>query len=170
LSDSWPERLPPRHVPIHQHQSIGSWESALAISRTALAAHGALYLAVKTEADLHERSRTVARRLSVLLLVLTIVSLLASTIARGDTLTNYKQYPIAFLVPAAVLLALVGMIQFSRKREDRKAFACSCAYLTVMLVGAAIAPVRACCHPPPAPNTTSLSRRRFLDHTRYTSD
>jgi cytochrome d ubiquinol oxidase subunit II len=30
------------------------------------------------------------------------------------------------------------MIHFCRKGDDRKAFACSCAYLTVMLVGAAI--------------------------------
>jgi len=108
------------------------------VALVALAVHGALYLAVKTEADLQQRSRTVARRLWMLLLVLTIVSLPASMIARADTLANYRAYPIAFLVPVVVLLALLGVIQFCRRGDDRKAFACSCVYLTVMLVGAAI--------------------------------
>jgi len=108
------------------------------IALVALAMHGALYLAVKTEADLQERSRTAARRLWALLLALTIVSLPASMIARADTLTNYRAYPIAFLVPVLVLLALLGIVQFCRKGNDRKAFGCSCVYLTVMLVGAAI--------------------------------
>ena len=100
------------------------------VALVALAVHGALYLAVKTEADLQQRSRTVARRLWMLLLVLTIVSLPASMIARADTLANYRAYPIAFLVPVVVLLALLGV--------GAEAFACSCVYLTVMLVGAAI--------------------------------
>src|SRR5947199_7760738 len=60
------------------------------VALVALAVHGALYLAVKTEADLQQRSRTVARRLWMLLLVLTIVSLPASMIARADTLANYR--------------------------------------------------------------------------------
>jgi cytochrome d ubiquinol oxidase subunit II len=108
------------------------------VALVALAVHGALYLAVKTEADLQQRSRGLACRLWVLLLVLTIVSLPASMIARTDTLANYRAYPIAFLVPVVVLLALLGMIQFCRRGDDRKAFACSCVYLTVMLVGAAL--------------------------------
>jgi cytochrome d ubiquinol oxidase subunit II len=104
----------------------------------ALATHGALYLALKTEADLQGRARTVAQRLWVVLLALTIVSLPASMIVRSDTLANYRAYPIAFLVPVLVLLALFGMIHFSRKTDDLMAFACSCAYLTLMLVGAVV--------------------------------
>jgi cytochrome bd ubiquinol oxidase subunit II len=108
------------------------------VALVALAVHGALYLAVKTEADLQERSRRTARRLWVLLLLLTVVSLPATMIARTDTLANYRDYPIAFLIPMVVALALLGIIQFCRKGDDRKAFACSCVYLTVMLAGAAI--------------------------------
>jgi cytochrome bd ubiquinol oxidase subunit II len=108
------------------------------IALAALAVHGALYLAVKTEGDLQARARTTARSLWVLLLILTVVSLPASMIARTDVLANYRAYPIAFLIPVVVLLALIGIVQFCRKGDDKKAFACSCLYLTVMLVGAAI--------------------------------
>jgi cytochrome bd ubiquinol oxidase subunit II len=109
------------------------------VALVALALHGSLYLAVKPEGSLQQRSRSTARLLWIALLVLTIVSLAASIIARSDTLTNYRVYPIAFIVPIAVFLALIGIVYFSGKQDDRKAFACSCAYLAVMLVGAAIA-------------------------------
>ena len=109
------------------------------IALVALSLHGALYLAVKTEAGLQQRSRVAARALWMALLFLTIVGLPASVTARPDTLDNYRTYPALLAVPAAVLLALAGIRYFSRNFHDGKAFACSCAYLTVMLVGAASA-------------------------------
>ena len=51
---------------------------------------------------------------------------------RQDTLDNYRAFPVAFAVPVIVLLALAGMIVFSRKGDDRKAFGSSCVYLAVM--------------------------------------
>jgi len=109
------------------------------VALVALSLHGALYLAVKTEGSLQERSRVAARVFWIALLALTVVSLPASVIARPDTLDNYRAYPILLAIPLVVLLALTGIWYFSIKSDDRKAFACSCAYLTVMLVGAAIA-------------------------------
>jgi len=63
----------------------------------------------------------------------------ASIVARPDSLANYREYPIAFIVPIAVLLTLLGIIYFSRREDDRKSFTCSCLYLAFMLVGAAVA-------------------------------
>lgn len=109
------------------------------LALVALAVHGALYLAVKTEPDLQQRARATASRLWVVLFLLTIFSLPASVIARADTLTNYRDHPLTFAVPLVVLLSLFGIIHFCRKAADRTAFACSCIYLAVMMVGAAIA-------------------------------
>ena len=105
----------------------------------ALALHGALYLAVKTENELQHRARHVAKRLSIAVLVLTFVSLPASMSARPDALQNYRAYPVLFAIPLALLLALFGTIYFCRRQDDRKAFASSCLYLALMLVGAAVA-------------------------------
>jgi len=105
----------------------------------ALALHGALYLAIKTEGDLQARARSAGRLLSLLLLVLTIVSLPASMMVRGDSLDNYRAYPVLFAVPAAVLASLLGVIYFCRKSADRNAFVSSCIYLATMMVGAAVA-------------------------------
>jgi cytochrome d ubiquinol oxidase subunit II len=123
------------------------------VALVALSLHGALYLAVKTEAGLQQRSRVAARALWIALLFLTIVSLPASVTARPDTLDNYRMYPVLLVAPVVVLLALAGIWYFSGKSDDRKAFACSCAYLTVMLGGAAIA-----LYPRLLPSSTDPSR------------
>jgi cytochrome d ubiquinol oxidase subunit II len=109
------------------------------VALVALAVHGALYLAVKTEADLQQRARRIVRRLWPILSILTIISLPASVIARADTLVNYRNHPLTFAIPVVVLFSLYGIMYFSRRVADRNAFACSCIYLSVMLVGAAIA-------------------------------
>src|SRR6266536_2562532 len=105
----------------------------------ALALHGSLYLAVKTEEDLQKRARATGRVLSIFVLLLTIVSLPASIAARPDALEKYREYSVLFIVPIVVLLAIIGVSYFSRKEDDHKAFACSCLYLAFMLVGAAVA-------------------------------
>jgi len=126
---------------IGAHPGILDWYTVIGglLALVALALHGALYLAVKTESELQQSARAAAARLWVVLLALTLVSLPASIIARPDALTNYKSYPIAFAIPVVVLLSLLGIIFFTRKAADRNAFACSCIYLSVMLVGAAVA-------------------------------
>ena len=108
------------------------------VALVALAIHGALYLAVKTEGDLQQRTRVLIQRAWIVLLAVTVVSLPATMIARPDSLANYRAYPIAFVIPIVVLLALFGVVHFCRRGDDRKAFACSCTYLAVMLVGAAV--------------------------------
>jgi cytochrome d ubiquinol oxidase subunit II len=126
---------------IGPHPGILDWYTVIGgvVALVALALHGALYLAIKTEGALQERSRAAARVLWVASLALTIVSLPASIFARGDALANYRAYRLAFVVPSAVLLTLLGIIYFSRREDDLKSFVCSCLYLAFMLVGAAVA-------------------------------
>jgi cytochrome d ubiquinol oxidase subunit II len=119
---------------------ILDWYTVLGgvIAFVSLAIHGALYLAVKTEGALQSRARKFAQSAWIALVVLTVVSLPASIFVRKDTLDNYRAFPLAFAVPVLVLLGLAGMIVFSRKGDDRKAFGSSCVYLAVMLVGATV--------------------------------
>ena len=108
------------------------------VALVALAVHGALYLAVKTDGELQQRARVWIKRIWIALLAVTVVSLPATMIARPDSLVNYRAYPLAFIIPIVVLMTLYGMVHFCRRGDDHKAFACSCAYLAVMLVGAAV--------------------------------
>ena len=126
---------------IGPHPGILDWYTVIGgvLALVALALHGALYLTVKTESQLQQRSRLAAKYLSITLLALTIFSLPATVTARPDGLQNYHHYPALFVVPVAIFAALIGILFFSGKQKDRKAFTCSCIYLTLMLVGAAVA-------------------------------
>ena len=108
------------------------------VALAALAFHGALYLAVKTEGELQARARAFVRRYLIVLFILTLISLAATMAIRPETLANYHAYPVAFVIPLAVGVSLGGMFHFCRSGLDGKAFASSCVYLGSMLVGAVV--------------------------------
>jgi cytochrome bd ubiquinol oxidase subunit II len=122
------------------HPGILDWYTVLGgvVALCALSVHGALYVAVKTEGELQQRARKAASHLWIALFILTGLSLFATVSVRPDILDNYRLFPVALLVPVAVLGGLLGMIFFSRRKDDRKAFTSSCVYLTAMMVGAAV--------------------------------
>lgn len=119
---------------------ILDWYTVLggAIAFVALAVHGALYLAVKTEGVLQQRSRKFVKRAGIALLALTTVTLPASIFVRADLIANYRAHPLGLTVPVVVALALSGILYFAARGQDRKAFGFSCLYLCAMLVGAAM--------------------------------
>jgi cytochrome d ubiquinol oxidase subunit II len=124
---------------VDNNPGILDWYTVIAglVALIALAMHGALYIALKTEGTLNRRARQCVTILWPALIVITVASLFGTVSARPQILDNYRDHPIGFLVPFLVIVALAGMIAFSRKGEDGKAFASSCVYLAAMLVGAA---------------------------------
>ncbi|MGA9798386.1 MAG: cytochrome d ubiquinol oxidase subunit II [Terriglobales bacterium] len=108
------------------------------VALAALAFHGALYVAVKTEGELQARARAFVRRYLIVLFILTLISLAATMAIRPEALANYHAYPVAFVIPLAVGVSLGGMFHFCRSGLDGKAFASSCVYLGSMLVGAVV--------------------------------
>ena len=103
----------------------------------ALALHGALYLALKTEAALERRALRIARRLWPIAILLTAIDIPATVIARPASLNNFAGQPIVFLIPLVVLASLATM-RFTMTRQSRlTSFLASCTYLIAMLVGAA---------------------------------
>jgi cytochrome d ubiquinol oxidase subunit II len=107
------------------------------LALVALTVHGGLYLATKTEAALQARARRAVKLLWLPLLVLTGFSLIATMKIRPESLHNYEAHPIAFIIPVGVILALAGIFLFSRRHQDKRAFASSAVYLGLMMTGAA---------------------------------
>ncbi len=108
------------------------------VALIALAVHGALYLAVKAQGELEERALRCSQLGWIALCVITVISLIATVAARPSTLDNYEAYPIAFAIPALVVLSLAAIKVFALKKNAFAAFLSSCFYLVVMLVGAAV--------------------------------
>lgn len=117
------------------------WYTVIAglVALVALTMHGAHYLAMKTSGALNQRARSVAAGLWPVLVIITIVSLVATLSIRPELLKNYRDFPVLYVVPVAVSASLVAMMVYRRKGIDGGAFAASCAYLVFMLVGAAAA-------------------------------
>ncbi len=127
------------------NNGILDWYTVLTgvIALVTLTAHGSLYVAIKSEADLNRRARMVAKVLWPVQLMLTIVGLIATIYIRPGVLDNYRSHVIGFLIPVVVFGALAGMIYAMRKGEDvaseKVAFVASALYIVGMLVGAAFA-------------------------------
>jgi len=103
----------------------------------ALALHGGLYLMLKTEGDLRERSRGAVKILWSFVAVVTILAVPATVLARPDSLHNYHAHPIAFLSPIGVAASLLTILVALRRKNELGAFLASCVYLISMLCGAA---------------------------------
>ncbi|MGZ4816200.1 MAG: cytochrome d ubiquinol oxidase subunit II [Terriglobales bacterium] len=120
---------------------ILDWYTVIAgvVALVALTVHGALYVTLKTEGDVHGRSRKVVSTLWPVLLLVTLVSLVATLYIRPEVLTNYKRVPVGFAIPLLVVGSLVAIFFYHRGGKEKSAFIASCLYLMGMLGGAAFA-------------------------------
>jgi len=106
------------------------------VALAALTLHGALWLTIKVSGDFAARAQRIVKPLWIGVVLLTVVSLIATISVRPQTLNNYYQYPVTFIVPAGVLASLAAIWYFNRKSQPVKAFLASSLYLFFMLAGA----------------------------------
>ncbi|HWR17537.1 MAG TPA: cytochrome d ubiquinol oxidase subunit II [Terriglobales bacterium] len=120
---------------------ILDWYTVLSgvLALVALTVHGALYIGLKTEGDVNTRARKIASALWPVQLGLTLLSLFASVWANPALATNFKRWPIGVAIPVLVFASLFAMWRLHAKGNEKYAFLSSCAYLALMLGGAAFA-------------------------------
>ncbi len=92
--------------------------------------HGALWLCLKTEDELHDRAAATANIVWYILLCLAVVFLIATAVAT-DLYDNYLAFPLLFLVLAVDVAALLGIKVFLKKQDWAKAWFSSA--LTIVL-------------------------------------
>src|SRR5881392_3321355 len=80
------------------------------ISLVTLTAHGALYVALKTDEDLSRRARGVALLCWPVQFFLTCISLVATYFIRPDVMGNYERHTIGLLIPILVFGSLGVML------------------------------------------------------------
>ena len=86
--------------------------------------HGALWLAIKSTGDLHDRADRTARILWPVLLAVAVVFLAYSKVATR-LYDNYLAHPVLFLVIAVTVAGLLGARWFMAKKAFFKAWAAS---------------------------------------------
>jgi cytochrome d ubiquinol oxidase subunit II len=98
-----------------------------------LTVHGANYIAMKTEGELQQRSRSVAAKTWWGVLLTSILALVATSSIRPETWDNYHHHPWGYIFSLAAVLGLFGMYVFLRKGNDTKAFLSSSLFILGML-------------------------------------
>jgi cytochrome d ubiquinol oxidase subunit II len=83
--------------------------------------HGSIWLAIKSEGDLHERASSIANKLWPVLVGVAVIFL---TVSKFSTrlYDNYIAHPFFFLVILITVLALLGIKFFMAKRAFFKAW------------------------------------------------
>jgi len=97
--------------------------------------HGALWLAIKSDGDLHERAGAVAGKLWWALLVVAVIFLVATWFATKLYL-NYLTHPVLFVIPSLAVAALLAVKVFVVGKSWWKAwFASSLTIVAATLFG-----------------------------------
>lgn len=120
---------------------ILDWYTVLTglLAMVTLTVHGAHYIALKTESDLNSRAKRIASLSWFALLLLTVLSLIATLYVRPEVTRNFRLHPSGWTILLIVLVSLITMRVFLKKGRDLAAFFSSTAYIVGMLVGAAFA-------------------------------
>lgn len=102
-----------------------------------LTGHGALFLAWKTEAELHQRSRVAARRLWTAVMVLLVPVTLATHYVQPALFSTLVSRPWTWGIAALVVVGL-GLLSLAMRRgQDLTAFLGSCLFIVSMLAATA---------------------------------
>ena len=102
-----------------------------------LAAHGAIYLAMKTEGALHNRVRKIAPPLMIIFFALNTVIVFLTAMYREHILMTYldRVWPVVF--PALALVAVLVSYWMLRQGKDLFAFLASGAMIALLIFSAA---------------------------------
>lgn len=132
-------------LPLWTNLKPGAWAGMIdwytslvgTASLLALAVHGSLWVALKTEGSLQERTRSFASKAWWGLVITTVVISLLSFAVQPNLERQFERKPWGVLFPALAVAGLIEMRFFSARRKDLLAFLASSVYLMGMLGGAA---------------------------------
>jgi cytochrome d ubiquinol oxidase subunit II len=102
-----------------------------------LTAHGANYIALKTEGEIQARCRSIAAKAWWGVLLTSMIALMATSSIRPEIWTNFSAHPWGYVFPVVGLLSLFGMIYYNSLGKDAMAFLSSSAFIAGMLAGTA---------------------------------
>jgi cytochrome d ubiquinol oxidase subunit II len=99
----------------------------------ALMMHGGLWVRMKTSGEVNARAGKLAGRAWWGVVVLTALVTTVTFRIQPQLKENFTTWPWGFLFPLLAVAGIAGVLIELRKRDERKAFFASCAYLTGML-------------------------------------
>jgi cytochrome d ubiquinol oxidase subunit II len=104
-----------------------------------LTAHGANYVAMKTENQVQKRSQSLARIATWLVGLTSILAFVATMSIRPSIWDDYLKHPWGFIFPVIGLIGLLGMFFYRLQFNDKAAFLSSSAFIMGMGASTAFA-------------------------------
>jgi cytochrome d ubiquinol oxidase subunit II len=102
-----------------------------------LAVHGSLWVVLKTEGGLQERTRSFCAKCWAASVVITLLMSGASFSSQPNLIKQFRSHPWGFIFPALAVTGMIGTRVLSSRRKDLEAFLASGLYLVGMLTSAA---------------------------------
>lgn len=123
------------------HNFIGNFKDffslyAICIALTTVCCfmtHGAIYLVLKTEGDLHDRLRKYVKVLLAFYLLFFVLTTIGTLISMPHMIENLYHYPWLFVLPVLTLLFILNVPREMKKGRDGIAFLFSCLSVTAFL-------------------------------------
>jgi cytochrome d ubiquinol oxidase subunit II len=97
------------------------------------AMHGTIYLYLKTEDELQERARTWMWRTFGFFAVMYLITTIATLVAVPEATRNFKEFPVALVVPLLAVLAVLNIPRAIHKQRPGFAFVSSAATIAAMV-------------------------------------
>jgi len=103
-----------------------------------LVQHGALWVALKTEAEINRRARRVAGVAWIWVVLLTVLTTILTMQVQPKVWRNLASQPWGFVFPSLAVVGLIGTLIYRRAGQsgEVKAFLASCVYIVGMLTSA----------------------------------
>jgi cytochrome d ubiquinol oxidase subunit II len=95
----------------------------------AIALHGALWVAHRTEGPVTERAKALLRPLLIAVAAFGVIATLATSRVQPQAVSNAHTRPGGLLLPAVAIGALIAVLVFKRRKDYAAAFKASCAFL-----------------------------------------
>jgi len=103
-----------------------------------LTMHGALWVALKTQGEVHGRCQVVARRCWYILAPLVVLVSVLSFRVQPLLLRSFAEHPWGWIFPALSAGGLLGAALFQRRQKEQGAFLSSCGFILGLQCSAAI--------------------------------
>jgi cytochrome d ubiquinol oxidase subunit II len=103
-----------------------------------LALHGAIYLLLKTENELHDRVRTWVKPLMISFIVLYGITTIATLMFHENLVDRFRDRPGLFVVPLATLLVIANIPREIHLGRDFRAFLSSASAIALLMTLIAI--------------------------------
>ena len=95
--------------------------------------HGAIYLVMKTEGELHDRIRSWVPRTIAFFLILYIMVTLITLYRKPYMMINMTAYPVLFVIPLGTLVSILFVPYLMKKQLDGWAFLASCLSIAFLI-------------------------------------